>query len=144
MRYLSAEELERSKVVLSEAFVETNIVVESPAVPMAKQGETLLIFGDNRLVESFLNNLSAILGKGDGRYFWSGVRPLNETQIVLSMIEKDPTKRLPRLELVQRLFLLDLLRYCPLIQVRQFCRLTVLTPSGSIIHTAQVETPSLA
>lgn len=142
MRYLSTEETERSKVVLTEAFVDTNLAVESPAVPMTKQGEALLVFGASQGLQMFLRDVIGLLGKGDERYFWSGVRPLNDTQVVLSMLEKDPGKTLPRIELVQRLLILDLLRYSP-VQVRQFCRLTVLTPSGSLIHTAQIETPRL-
>ncbi len=142
MRYPSAEEAERSKVVLSEAFVDTNLVIESPAVPMTKQGEALLIFGASQGLQEFLRDVIGLLGKGDERYFWSGVRPLNDSQAILNMLEKNPNERLPRMELVGRLLILDLLRYSP-IQIRKLCRLTVLTPSGSIIHTAQIETPRL-
>lgn len=142
MNYLSTEERERSKVVLSEVFVESDLVVESPAVPKSRFGETLLIFGEQNFVSSFLENVSALLGKGDSRYFWNSVRHLSTTQIVLSMIERDPNLRVPRLELLQRLFLQDLLRHST-VQVRQFYRLTVLTPSGSVIHSSKVEVPSV-
>lgn len=137
------DETERSKVVLSEVFAGTNLVVESPAVPVQKQGEVLLIFGETTWVRKLLSSLPNLLGHGDDRYFWNGLEPIRGDQILLSMLETGLDLRLPRLELVQRLFLLDILRYCD-IAVSPVYRLTVLTPSGSILHTALVETPKLA
>ncbi len=143
MLHLSLEETERSKVILSDVFINTNLVVASPAVPISNKGEELQNFGYSEKVVEILSELSNLLGKGDERYFWSGVRPLNDSLIVLSMLEKDPTKRLPRVELVQRLLIGDLLRYS-LVQIRRFYRLTVLTPNESIIHTQLVEVPDVS
>jgi hypothetical protein len=142
MRLVSREEEGDCRVVMTNVFPGTDLVVVSQVFNRDQFGESVIVQGSNESITVLHPHLRSLLSKGDDLYLWSGVHrnPTSPPEISLQL-EETGERHIPRVELVGYMFRRDVVDYCDLL-ISPLAFIEVVSPWGSFIKKQVIGLPS--
>ena len=142
MRPVNPKEEAACRVIMTNVFPGTDLVLLSQVFNQDRFGECLTIQGSNEPLETLFLYLRNLLNRGGSSYFWSGVhRSPSDIPGILLHLEETGQRVIPRMELIGYIFRRDAVDHCDLFISPQVL-LEVISPWGQIVNKVPIGLPT--